>query len=267
MSFKQRIDTPVPVLGKLCRNNARTFQHTGSIIMPSTTWRLIVSFLIPSVGGYAMTVGMTLFNNPLAAGGGRGGSSYEISLCYIAVWLMMVVGFVALWYKPVQWSSGRRIGTGVALIISIAFGALAGYLNNKQFTSGMPAGTFAQARMLQFSIATAVPVSFLVFAIGCAIAWRESTAEAALRIQRTWIGAVYCPVCKYEMTGQSHLTCGECGNTYTLGQWVANMAEGRSAPSTHQRITGEPNPTQRSQQPNPPSRETPTGIKPLEQIT
>ena len=189
---------------------------------------------------------------------------------YIAVWLVMMVAFVALWYKTVQWSSGRRIGTGVALIVSIACGGIAAYLYNRQFTTGMFAmGGFAPSGfdMLHLSLAIAVPISFLVFAIGCAIAWRESTAEAALRVQRTWIGAVYCPVCKYEMTGQSHLTCGECGTTYTLGQWVANMAEGRSTPSAHQRITGKPNHTQRSQQPNPPSRETPSDINPLEQIT
>jgi uncharacterized paraquat-inducible protein A len=139
---------------------------------------------------------------------------------YIAVVLIacayILLSLLALiWAGSVRWTAAKRRATfwtafAIATLAAV-FTAVAVYLGGTSEEYYFL--TFVGHALLALLGAAAIP-----------ILWRETRAQRLERLTAVSARATRCPACKYDLAGQTTLTCPECGVTLTLKTIVEENA-------------------------------------------
>jgi uncharacterized membrane protein YozB (DUF420 family) len=129
----------------------------------------------------------------------------------------LIGGWLAIWRGEIAWTRRRIQRTiGVAVMYGVLGVSVLGGTMALATYEGLTGGVFLGG--LAFALA---------WLAGTAIAWRESAAERAERLQAFGVGTVACPTCGYNLTGLRNAHCPECGSRFTLDQLHGEMLEQR----------------------------------------
>ncbi|TVQ53444.1 MAG: hypothetical protein EA377_07985 [Phycisphaerales bacterium] len=131
--------------------------------------------------------------------------------------LFVLIYWLGLWGRHVNWAGGRRWKTillgGAAIGFTIPIAAVFGFIIE-----------------LSFGIFIGSLVAILVWLIGTTLIWKETSVERADRLRsRIGTNAIVCPSCGYNLTGLRESSCPECGAKFTLDQLFAGQPHQEAA--------------------------------------
>ena len=129
----------------------------------------------------------------------------------IIVGLFVVLYWLGLWRRSICWTRRRITWTVLSGFSSVGVGMAV--------SLGLALQLYWVPQSLFFFLTgiIAIPVWLLV----TLLLWRETPAERAERIRKSFGKALFCPCCGYNMTGLHESRCPECGSKYTLDQLLA----------------------------------------------
>lgn len=137
--------------------------------------------------------------------------SATLSVC--AYVLLILLGLI--WFRAVRWTTAKRRATfwaGFTIVILAAvltaFAVYLGGTSEEYFIL-----TLIGHALLAVTGAAAIP-----------LIWHESRAQRLERLAAVSARATRCPGCKYDLGGQTTLTCPECGVTLNLKTIVEENA-------------------------------------------
>ena len=134
-----------------------------------------------------------------------------------STFLFVLIYWLGLWGRHVNWAGGRRWKTillgGAAIGITIPIAATFGYIVE-----------------LSFGIFVGSLIAILIWLIGTTLIWKETSADRADRLRsRIGTNAIVCPSCGYNLTGLRESSCPECGAKFTLDQLFAGLPHQEAA--------------------------------------
>lgn len=124
----------------------------------------------------------------------------------------MIVYWLLLWRRSVNWTSRRIAQT----LWSLGGAALAGALIGLAINFVLPQEGWLSAFL-------GVACGSVIWIISTIFLWRETRDERGARVGRGGQEAIVCPVCGYNLTGLTSTRCPECGKQFTLDELLASQ--------------------------------------------
>lgn len=184
--------------------------------MPALLVRMILSISLIIVAVLVFLFALVLCNH--RAIGISNDTAFGVAS--VATVLFFTAGWIGVWAGAVKWNASRSAWTGLAMVISLFIGALAGIAAALVFRPG------SVTEEIGCLVGT---ITWGVAWLACsAIAWRESAAERAQRLRHMGIKTIACPNCGYNLTGLRETRCPECGAQFTVDQLLADVLEQRA---------------------------------------
>jgi len=131
------------------------------------------------------------------------------TLAGVVTWVFIILYWLLLWRRSVQWATWRRVMT-------LAAGAAA-------LVAGLLLGMGVNMMVMGFGSFLGSVSGPLLWLLSTVLIWRESSTERAQRLKGAGTYTLACPVCGYNLTGLSEARCPECGARFTLTDLLASQ--------------------------------------------
>ncbi|MBV8780233.1 MAG: hypothetical protein JO353_02440 [Phycisphaerae bacterium] len=169
---------------------------------------LLTIFMLPAAT--VVYIFTFVFNDRLGVGNRE---MIDFLISGATAWGFVIIYWLLLWRKGVQWNSTRALLTLLSALAAIGIGALLGFFAEEVVR-------FSTGSFGAFLGTMAAPISWLILTV---IVWRETPAERRQRIRAANGSAIICPNCGYNLTGLNGTRCPECGSQFTLDELIASQ--------------------------------------------
>ncbi len=143
-------------------------------------------------------------------------SPARIVVFWTLIYAFVGLYWVALWRSVVRWTARRIALTLLATPLAIVIGA------GSAAMLFFVVGRSHRADVAFLMGGGVVPIAWVLATV---LIWRETCQERIERLSATARGAIFCPICGYNMTGLHEARCPECGSRFTLDKLVAAQPE------------------------------------------
>jgi hypothetical protein len=133
----------------------------------------------------------------------------ELLVSGVVTWMFVAMYWWLLWRRSIAWTARRTTLTTFSILLAIFISFLL--------------GCFVELLSREMGYFVGSVFAPLVWLILVTIAWRETFAERAARIQASNKLGVVCPSCGYNLTGLQGTRCPECGTLYTVDEIIAGQ--------------------------------------------
>jgi hypothetical protein len=130
----------------------------------------------------------------------------------------LVVVWILLWRKAVQWTLERCWLTGLAVAVAAAAGTMVYFCGPA--VMGSRRSSFSPLCMVMAGTSFAV-----IWILLSVFIWRETSAERVQPMVTRVGDRLRCPKCGYNMTGLLGARCPECGTQYTLDELLSSVLD------------------------------------------